>query len=130
VTSIRLPAAWRERILAYLFYDEGTDQIEREKLAIRERLRRAQELYRDQDYTREQFERVKAACRRDLAALTPAAMPTGGEAVALLENLPALWVALTADEQKTLYRLIFSAIEVCGQAIVAIETRGPARLDG
>jgi hypothetical protein len=71
VTSIRLPAAWRERTLrvTYLFYDEGTDEIEREKLAIRERLRRAQELYHDQDYTREQFERVKSACLRDLKAI-------------------------------------------------------------
>jgi hypothetical protein len=120
-----LPATWRERILTYLFYDEGMDEIEREKLAIRERLRRAQELYHDQDYTREQFERVKSACPRDLRALAPAATPTGGEALALLDNLPALWVALTADEQKTLYRLIFSAIEVRDQAIVAIEARGP-----
>lgn len=132
VTSIRLPAAWRERILTYLFYDEGTDEIEREKLAVRERLRRAQELYRDGDTTREQFERVKSACLRDLKALSPAAMPIGGEAAALLDNLPALWAALTCDEQKTLYRLIFSAIEVCDQAIVAIEARGPFRelLDG
>jgi hypothetical protein len=127
-----LPAAWRERILTYLFYDEGTDEIEREKLAIRERLRRAQELYRDGDTTREQFERVKSACLRDLKALVPAATPTGGEALALLDNLPALWIALTADEQKTLYRLIFSAIEVGDQAIVAVEARGPFRelLDG
>ncbi len=139
VTRIRLPAAWRERILAYLFHDEGLDEIEREKLALRERLRRAQELYRDGDTTREQFERVKSACLRDLQALAPAATPTGGEAAALLDNLPALWAALTCDEQKTLYRLIFSAIEVCDQAIVAIEARGPfrelldsalARLDG
>ncbi len=52
--------------------------------------------------------------------------------MALLDNLPALWAALTADEQKTLYRLIFSAIEVCDQAIVAVEARGPFRglLDG
>ena len=64
VTSIRLPAAWRERILTYLFYDEGMDEVEREKLAIRARLRRAQELYHDQDYTREQFERVKSAYLR------------------------------------------------------------------
>lgn len=67
VTSIRLPTAWRERILTYLFYDEGTDEVEREKLAIRERLRRAQELYRDGDTTREQFERVKEM--RDPATL-------------------------------------------------------------
>ena len=59
--------------------------IEREKLAIRERLRRAQELYHDQDTTREQF-RVKSACLRDLKALAPAATPTGGEALALLDN--------------------------------------------
>lgn len=129
---MRLPAAWRERILAYLFHDEGLDEIEREKLALRERLRRAQELYHDQDYTREQFERVKSACLRDLQALAPAATPTGGEAAALLDNLPALWAALTCDEQKTLYRLIFSAIEVCDQTIVTIEARGPFRelLDG
>ena len=48
VTSIRLPADWRDRIRTYLFYDEGTDEIEREKLAIRERLRRARELCHDQ----------------------------------------------------------------------------------
>jgi site-specific DNA recombinase len=127
VTSIRLPEAWRERILAYLFYDEGTDEVEREKLALRARLRRAQELYCAGDLTREQFERVKAACQRDLQALAPAATPTGGEALALLDNLPALWAALTAEEQKTLYRLIFSAIEVADQAIVAVEARGPFR---
>ncbi len=132
VTNIRLPAAWRERILVYLFHDEGQDEIEREKLALRERLRRAQELYRDGDTTREQFERVKSACLRDLKALSPAATPIGGEAAALLDNLPALWAALTCDEQKTLYRLIFSAIEVADQAIVALEARGPFRelLDG
>ncbi len=132
VTNIRLPAAWRERILIYLFHDEGQDEIEREKLALRERLRRAQELYRDGDTTREQFERVKSACLRDLKALSPAATPIGGEAAALLDNLPALWAALTCDEQKTLYRLIFSAVEVADQAIVALEARGPFRelLDG
>lgn len=132
VTRIHLPAAWRERILVYLFHDEGQDEIEREKLALRERLRRAQELYRDGDTTREQFERVKSACLRDLKALSPAATPIGGEAAALLDNLPALWAALTCDEQKTLYRLIFSAIEVADQAIVALEARGPFRelLDG
>lgn len=32
VQYIRLPVAWRERILAYLFYDEGADETEREKL--------------------------------------------------------------------------------------------------
>jgi DNA invertase Pin-like site-specific DNA recombinase len=127
VTSIHLPAAWRERILSYLFYDEGTDEIEREKVAIRERLRRAQELYRDRDYTREQLERVRSACVRDLKALVPASTPAGGEALALLDDLPALWSALTAEEQKTLYRLIFSAIEVSGQRIVAVEARGPFR---
>jgi hypothetical protein len=49
-----------------IFHAEGTDEVEREKLAIRARLRRAQELYHDQDYTREQFARVKSACLRDL----------------------------------------------------------------
>ena len=51
---------------------------------------------------------------------------------ALLANLPELCAALTADEQKTLYRLIFSGIEVRDQAIVAVEARGPFRelLDG
>jgi len=127
VTRIVLPQAWREWILAYLIYDEGTDEIEREKFAIRQRLERAMELYQSGDWTREKFERAKAKCRHDLAALIPARTSVGEEAAVLLDNLPALWEALTAEEQKTLYRLIFSAIYVQDETIVEIEPRGPFR---
>lgn len=127
VTRMRLPPEWRERVLTYLVYDEGVAEMEYEKFLIRERLRRARELYDEGDYTREQFERVRAACRRDLAALTPTNTPAGQEAMTLLDNLPLLWEALTDEEKNTLYRLILNGVYVRGKAIEEIEPRPPFR---
>jgi len=123
VGRLQLPAAWRERILAYVVYTEGTDEIEREKFMLRERLKRAQELYELGDYTRSRLERVYAECRAQLANLAPEAGPVGHEAATLLDNWPALWASFTPDEMKTLLYHIFSAIYVNDEGIAAIELR-------
>ncbi len=127
VTPMTLPADWKQRILAYLVYDDGTDEIEREKFALRQRLERALELYTLGEYDRARLERIKAECRRDLAELAPESTSVGGEAQALLEDLPALWTALSDEELKTLYGIIFDAIYVRDEHITAIHLRGPFR---
>jgi len=127
VTRMCLPLKWQEQVLTYLIYDEGMAEMEYEKFLIRERLRRARELYDEGDYTREQFARVRAACRRDLAALTPQTTPAGQEAMALLDDLSLLWEALTDEEKNTLYRLILNGVYVRGKAIEEIEPRPPFR---
>jgi DNA invertase Pin-like site-specific DNA recombinase len=128
ITRMKLPPEWRERILTYLIYDEGVAEMEHEKYLIRGRLQRAMELYEAGEYTRRQFERVRAACRRDLAALTPANTPAGHEAMMLLEDLTLLWEALTDEEKNTLYRLILDGVYVLGQEIERVEPRPPFRV--
>lgn len=123
VGRLQLPAAWRERILAYVVYTDGTDELEREKFALRERLQRARELYEIGEYSRLKFEQVCAECRSQLAALVPEAGPLGHEAAAWLDNWPVLWASLTADEMKTLLAHIFTAIYVNDAGITEVELR-------
>lgn len=125
VTRIHLPQEWRDRILTYLIYDEGVAEMEHEKFLVRERLHRARELYAEGEYTREQFERIRAACQRDLATLAPENTPAGHEAMALLDDLPLFWEALTDEEKNILYRLILDGVHVRGKEIEKIELRPP-----
>jgi site-specific DNA recombinase len=127
ITRMRLPSSWKNRVLAYVLYDDGVDEIERERFAIRRRLERAMDLYVDGEYDRGKLRRIEAECAQQLAALAPASTPVGVEAGDLLDDLPTLWVALTDEEQKTLYHCVFSAIYVAGDEIVAVDLRGPFR---
>jgi site-specific DNA recombinase len=127
IARITLPPKWKERILAYVLYDDGMDEIERDKFAIRQRLERALELYIEGEYDQGQLERVKAQCVQQLAALAPDGTAVGMEAQGLLDNLGILWEALTDEEQKTLYRCVFGAIYVQDDEIVTIDARGAFR---
>jgi hypothetical protein len=49
VTRIDLPPEWQRRVLTYLVYKDGVAEMEREKFLVRERLRRARELYTEGD---------------------------------------------------------------------------------
>ncbi len=97
VTAVTLPPEWQERILAYVLYDDGDDEIEREK----------------------------SECRQELANLAPDSTPAGEEARALLANLPALWSALTDEELKSLYGYVFNGVYVQGDEIAEIEPHEP-----
>ena len=125
VTRMRIPQAWRDRILAYLYYDEGMAELAYERHAVRQQMRRAAELYEKGYYDREKLSRVQAECRRQLQALEPSGTFTGAEATQLLEHLPALWEALTDEEQNSLNRILLNGVYVRGKQIVEIEPQRP-----
>jgi len=125
VTRMRLPERWRERILAYLHYDEGMAEVAYERQITRQRLQRAAELYDKGHYTREKLSRVEAECWRQLKAIEPGETPAGQNAIALLDNLPALWEALTDEEQNNLYRILLNGVYVQGKAIAEVEPQRP-----
>jgi len=125
VTRMRIPATWRERILAYLYHDEGMAEVAYEREIVRQRLQRAAELYDKGHYTREKLARVEAECRRQARAIEPDATPAGQDALALLDNLPALWEALTDEEQNNLYRVLLNGVYVRGKEIAEIEPQRP-----
>lgn len=125
VTRIRIPEEWRDRTLAYLYYDEGLAELAYELQAVRQRLQRAGEMYEKGYFSREKLARIEAECRRQLKALDPSGTYTGQEAIALLENLPALFESLTDEEQNNIYRILLNAIYVDGKAIAEIEPQRP-----
>ncbi|RLC70570.1 MAG: hypothetical protein DRI81_18905, partial [Chloroflexi bacterium] len=125
VTRMCIPEKWRERILAYLHYDEGMAQVAYERESVRQRLQRAAELYDRGHYTRDKLARVEVECRRQSRAIEPDATPAGQDALALLDNLPALWEALTDEEQNNLYRILLNGVYVRGKAIAEIEPQRP-----
>ena len=127
VTRMQFPQEWRKRVLTYLFYDDGVAEMEQEKFLIRQRLQRARELYKEGDYTRGQFERVRAACQRDLAILIPTNTPTGQEAMVILGDLSTFWETLTDEEKNNLYRLLLNGVYIRGKAIAEVEPRPPFR---
>jgi hypothetical protein len=121
VTRIRIPAEWQERILAYVFSDDGIDELLFEKKIIRERLRRAEDLYRRGNYTREEFARIESQYHRQLRALAPTATYVGQESIQLLENLPLLWESLDDEQRNCIYRVLLSGVYVRGKAIAEVE---------
>jgi hypothetical protein len=99
VTRIRIPAEWQERILAYVFSDGGIDEFLFEKKIIRERLRRAEDLYRRGNYTREEFARIESQCHRQLRALAPTAWTRSTASTATsggCTTAPSPWAIATA----------------------------------
>jgi DNA invertase Pin-like site-specific DNA recombinase len=125
VTHMHIPPRWQEHILAYVHYDEGMAELAYERQLVRQRMERAAELYEEGLYDREKLARVEAKCRRQLRAIEPSGTAAGGEAAQLLENLPALWEALTDAEQNNLYRILLNGVYMRGQAIAAIEPQRP-----
>ena len=90
-------------------------------------MQRARELYEEGDYTRRQFERVRTACKQDLAALTPENTPAGHEAIVILDDLSIFWETLTDEERNNLYRFLLNGVYIRGKAIAEVEPRPPFR---
>ncbi len=125
VTRIQIPAEWRDRILAYLHYDEGVAEVAYERQAVRQRLQRAAELYEAGHYDREKLARVQAECQRQVKVLEPVGTSAGQEALELLENLPVLWETLTDEQRNGLYRILLNGVYVRGKTVAEIEPQPP-----
>lgn len=125
VTRMRIPADWRERILAYLHYDEGMAEVAYERQIVSQRMQRAAELYEEGHYDRERLARVQAECQRQMKALEPVGTSAGQEALALLGSLPVLWETLTDEQRNGLYRILLNGVYVRGKTVAEIEPQPP-----
>ncbi len=112
-----------QRVLAYISYDEGPAELEREKYALRMRLRRATELYVCGSYSLRRVEEIRRECQLQLAQLAPETQAVSQEAHQLLTQLPALWASLTDDELKILYQHIFDVIYTNDQGLAEVLPR-------
>ena len=108
--NFTIPTDWYDRILAYMFSDNGMSDFELHGQNLRRELERYKTLYLDghisQDEYEEQARRIKAA----LENLKPHACPEAQTILPLLADFPALWAQMTPLEQRTILRDIFSGL--------------------
>ena len=125
VGQLVLPERWVERILAYLFYDEGEAALLQDRLNLQHRLETEKYLLRSKVISAAEFERRRSQILSALESLDPGTMPVSHEARALLADLPALLAALEPQEENSLYQAIFSQLIVDQDQIVAFEVFDP-----
>lgn len=125
VGQLVLPERWIERILAYLFYDEGEAALLQDRLNLQHRLEAEQYLLHDSIISRSEFERRRSQILTALQSLDPGATPVSHEAREILSDLPALLAALEPQEENSLYQAIFFRLIVDQEQIVAYEVYKP-----
>ncbi|HXK43845.1 MAG TPA: recombinase family protein [Anaerolineae bacterium] len=125
VGQLVLPERWIERILAYLFYDEGEAALLQDRLDLHYRLETEQYLLRDGVISRSEFERRRSRILSALQSLDLDATPVSHEAREILSDLPALLAALEPQEENSLYQAIFFQLLVDQDQIVAYEVYAP-----
>lgn len=125
VGQLVLPERWVERILAYLFYDEGESALLQDRLNLQHRLETEKYLLRSKVISAAEFERRRSQILTALQSLDPGATPVSQEARAILVDLPALLASLEPQEENSLYQAIFSRLIVDQDKIVAFEVFEP-----
>ncbi|RLG55057.1 MAG: hypothetical protein DRN95_08175 [Candidatus Hydrothermarchaeota archaeon] len=125
VGKIKLPKAWKERILAYIYHSEGMAHLERKRAALFHHLEAAKELYRQGLCSRQELEEIRREIQRKLTTLLPTQTPVAQKALSLLDDMSLLLSRLTDEEKNLLYRQMIAAIFVQGDCIKAIEAYPP-----
>lgn len=124
VERISLPFDWKRAILAYLTEEGGLSAYQNKKLAMRERMARANERYLSSvaPISRWDLERIHRECLKELDNLERM-VPPGTEETDVwqyLEDFGQLWQAATWEEQNKLLGQLCSAIFVQDQEVVRL----------
>jgi hypothetical protein len=126
ITALRLPDDWRDAIEAEVEKSLGRDLgPERERLL--ERLRRYARIYAEGHIDEVEYQTVRAALERDIAALEPSSLPDVEKAGRMLRDFSAIWKAAKPAERHQLLRATFIAV-YCDPAegvLVGVAPRAP-----
>jgi site-specific DNA recombinase len=126
ITALRLPDDWRDAIEAEVEKSLGRD-LRPERDRLRERLRRYARIYAEGYIDEVEYQTVRAALERDIAALERSSLPDVERAGHMLRDFPALWEAAKPAERHQLLRATFSAV-YCDPAegvVVGVTPRAP-----
>lgn len=110
VTSIRLNDEIKEKILAYFVSDEGLPAFERENFNLRQSLRRYQDLYKQGDVSKAEYEEQAHFILQRLRTLKPSANPMVQEILPLLEDFPGNWTRMLLGEKRLLLNIMFKGL--------------------
>lgn len=124
--TLTLPAAWQQRILAYLVTPEGgLAEVERERRHLLAQFERLKELYGRGDYTAAQYQQEKARLEQQLSALLVPVDMDHDKVQALLADLPSLLDQATPADLKDLFAAVFQRVYVEDDALVRLVVYPP-----
>jgi hypothetical protein len=112
VTSLVLPEAWLDRVLAQIHVAEEASRIEMERTKTERELRRVGEAYADGALAEKEYRRRVRLLKDELGTLVAPAVDAATEAGKLLEELPVLWDQAGLGERRLLLTAMLDAVYV------------------
>ena len=107
---IKLPDEIQEKILAYYVSDDGMSAFERENFNLRQSLARFQELYKQGDIGKAEYEEQAHFILQRLRALRPSANPIAQDVLPLLTDFPRNWSHMLPGEKRLLLNIMFKGL--------------------
>ncbi|MBK9926329.1 MAG: recombinase family protein [Anaerolineales bacterium] len=110
IERIKLPDEIKEKILAYYVSDEGLSAFERENFNLRQSLKRFQELYKQGDIDKAEYEEQAHFILQRLRSLKPSANPAAQDVLLLLADFPGNWSRMLPGEKRVLLNIMFKGL--------------------
>lgn len=123
LTQLELPSDWQQQARQRAESKAHDQTPKTSRKALESRLSRVQDMYEAGHLTRDQYLQKRAAVERELAALPTAESKTANleQVAAMLKHVRRLWDVATLEERKLWIGLMFNAIYVRDDKIVAVE---------
>lgn len=107
---IKLPDEIKEKVLAYYVAEDGMSAFERENFNLRQSLTRFQELYKQGDISKAEYEEQAHFILQRLQALKPSANPIAQDVLPLLKDFPGNWSNMLPGEKRLLLNIMFQGL--------------------
>jgi hypothetical protein len=104
-----------DKLLAYMFSDNGMSDFELHGHNLRRELDRFKTLFLDGHISQDEYEEQARRITADLEKLKPGSHPEAQAILPLLGDFPALWAQMTPLEQRTILRDVFSGLYFDGK---------------
>jgi site-specific DNA recombinase len=112
VTSLVLPDAWLDRVLAQIHVADEAKRIGKERKKTERELKRVGQTYADGTMAEKEYRRRVKLLKNQLATLVAPAVDAATEAGKLLEGLPTLWDQAELGERRVLLTAMLDAVYV------------------
>lgn len=125
VRRLRIPAEWRERILAYYLSDDGMQEFERQRYNLAQALRRSAWLLKSGVISQAEFEEEKTRFAQRMARLEPDTHVAAAPALERLDDWASLWEQMTPEEHKGLLQTMLAGAYFDGPRLVRLVANAP-----
>jgi site-specific DNA recombinase len=128
VEEIKLGPQWLEEVLSIISLKDEVERVKKERVAVKEKLRRMTKVYMDGLFPDEEYHHQKKLLEMELESLVVPQANAAEEAGKLILDLPKLWSKANMQERRKLLLTMLDAVYVDAKktkSIVAIKPKPP-----